>query len=121
MAEKAKRDELVFLQDILDCIGKIEQYVEGLSEVEFEQNLEKQDAVIRRIEVMGEAVKNLSSDTRQKYPEIPWRSFAGMRDILIHQYFGVTLETVWQAATVEIPDLKDRIIQILKEVEQKPT
>lgn len=117
MAKKEKRDEIVFLQDILDCIEKIEQYVAELSQAEFEESFEKQDAVIRRIEIMGEAVKNLSMDTRRKYPEIPWRNFAGMRDILIHQYFGITLEIVWQTATVEIPTLKDKMIQILREEE----
>ena len=67
MARK-KRDELVFLQDILDCIDRIETYLEGVTEDEFENNFEKQDSVIRRIEIMGEAVKNISIETRQKYP-----------------------------------------------------
>lgn len=68
MDSKKNRDERVFLQDILDCIARIEDYLEGVTEVEFENNFEKQDSVIRRIEIMGEAVKNISSETRQKCP-----------------------------------------------------
>ncbi|GHB69834.1 hypothetical protein GCM10007390_24320 [Persicitalea jodogahamensis] len=83
MGNRSNRDELVFLQDILDCIARIEDYLEGVTEQEFENNFEKQDSVIRRIEIMGEAVKNISIETRQKYPEVSWRGLAGMRDILI--------------------------------------
>ena len=71
MAKKRKREELVFLDDILTCIEKIEQYMSNLTESEFERNSEKQDAVIRRIEVIGEAVKNISPETREQYPDIP--------------------------------------------------
>lgn len=94
MAEKDKRDELVFFEDILECIEKIETYTNGLSEKEFETNSEKQDAVIRRIEVIGEAVKNISKETKKKYADIKWREIAGMRDVVIHQYFGVTIGMV---------------------------
>ncbi|HMQ49204.1 MAG TPA: DUF86 domain-containing protein [Saprospiraceae bacterium] len=87
---KIKRDQIVFLEDIVDCIDKIEAYMYGLSEIEFEKNSEKQDAVIRRIEIIGEAVKNISNEVKEKYPTIPWKEMAGMRDVLIHQYFGVT-------------------------------
>ena len=71
-----KRDELVFLEDILDCIVKIEAYTADLTEKEFEDNTEKQDAVIRRIEIIGEAVKNISEETRAKKTNIPWREMA---------------------------------------------
>ena len=110
-----KRDEIVFLEDILECINKIAEYTEDVTEVEFEQNAEKQGAVIRRIEIIGEAVKSFSFETRDEYPQIPWREIAGMRDIVIHEYFGVSIGMIWRVATSDIQQLKLQIEKIIEE------
>lgn len=117
MAEQKSRDDLVFLEDILECIEKIQQYVHGLSEKEFEENSEKQDAVIRRIEIIGEAVKNISTNTRSQYSFVKWREMAGMRDVVIHQYFGVTIGLVWRVAISDLPKLKPEIEAIIHNLE----
>ena len=112
------RDEIVFLEDILVSIIKIIEYIDGFTEEDFLKNTEKQDAVIRRIEIIGEAVKNLSNETKLKYPNIKWREIAGMRDVVIHQYFGVSISMIWQVAMFEVKNLKDKIEQIIRELEE---
>lgn len=110
---KKDRDDSVFLGDIIECIEMIERYIQNSSEKEFEDNSEKQDAVIRRIEIIGEAVKNISKKTRDKHPSIPWKEIAGMRDVVIHQYFGVTISLVWRVATSDLMLLKDKFQAVM--------
>ncbi len=81
-----KKDPDVFLGHILECIDLIESYSEGVTETEFLRSIVLQDMTIRRIEIMGEAVKNLPYDLRNEHPEVPWRDIAGLKDIVIHQY-----------------------------------
>ncbi|SMO94638.1 HepT-like ribonuclease domain-containing protein [Gracilimonas mengyeensis] len=111
----SKRKPDVFLQDILESINRIQQFLEGVSEQEFYENVEKQDAVLRRLEIIGEAVKHLPQHVRNNHPDIPWRQIAGIRDIIIHEYFGVTLEMIWIVATEDIEDLKMKIGKILRD------
>lgn len=87
-----KRDESVYLRHILDAIERVETYIHDLGETKFYEDALTQDGVIRQIEVIGEATKHLSSELRNKYSNVPWRDVAGMRDKLIHDYFGVDIE-----------------------------
>jgi uncharacterized protein with HEPN domain len=109
----AERDIRVYLDDILESISKIEEYLKDVTELSFEINFEKQDAVIRRFEIIGEAVKQIPASVKNKYPEIPWRIIAGLRDISIHNYFGLSPNLVWKVPKEDAPDLK-RSIQKVK-------
>ena len=110
-----ERDDLPYLRHILDAIGRIESYVSGVDEGDFLGNAEKQDAVIRQLQIVGEAAKRLSAELRAAHPDIPWREVAGMRDKLVHDYFGVDLRFVWVTVTEDIPDFKARIEAILED------
>jgi uncharacterized protein with HEPN domain len=103
-----KSDE-VYLRHIMDAIEKIEAYT-SVGKVEFMSTDHWQDATIRNLEVIGEAVKRLSSDFKERYPGIPWRSIAGLRDVLIHDYMGVDLETVWNVVRLNLPELKSVLL-----------
>ena len=109
------RTDKEFLFDILEACKRITQYIKGLNYEDFLKNTEKQDAVIRNIEVIGEAVKSISKELRNKYSDINWKNIAGMRDKLIHFYFGIKLEIVWIVATQEIPQLQKQIEQIMRQ------
>lgn len=112
-----QKNPKIFLEHILENIEKIENSFKDLTEVEFSESINIQDATLRRLEVIGEAVKNLPSSFRGKYPSIPWRNMAGMRDILIHEYFGVDMTLVWKISIKDIPKLKKQILKILKQKE----
>jgi uncharacterized protein with HEPN domain len=112
----SKRKPDVYLHDILESIDHIQRFLDGVSEDEFYVNIEKQDAVLRRLEIIGEAVKHLSDEIRENHPDVPWRQIAGMRDIIIHEYFGITLEMIWIVATVDLVELKEKVKTIIKSI-----
>ena len=112
-----KNDQSAFLNHILDAIKKIEKYLQGIDEDAFTKNDLVQDGVIRQIEIIGEAVKRLSNDLKSKSPLVPWQDIAGMRDKLIHDYFGIDIDTVWLTVEKDIPVLKKEIKQIIENLE----
>lgn len=113
-----KRNYQMFIRDIWDSINKIEQFVEGLSFEDFVNDDKTVSAVIRKLEIIGEATKNIPSSTKQKYPQLNWRGMAGMRDKLIHNYFGVDFEILWKVIKEDIPNIKPLVKQILDDLEK---
>ena len=103
----------VYLKHILDSISNIERFVQGLSKDDFFRNIEKQYAVLRGLEIIGEATKNLSRDTKKSCHEVNWKDIAGMRDKLIHAYFGVNLLLVWTTVKEDLPTLKEQVEKLL--------
>ena len=101
-----KKDDLIYVRHILTCIGSIEEYTEQMTFGKFLLNKLVQDGVLRNLEIIGEATKNISDEFRNQHPEIPWRKMAGMRDKLIHDYIGVDMESVWKVVEQSIPELK---------------
>jgi len=108
-------DSVVFLRHILESIRLIEEYLEGADLDVFLASTRLQDAVFRRLEVIGEAVKNVPTDLRDAHPDIPWKRVAGLRDVLIHQYFGVDAELTWQLVQESLPAFKAQINALVEE------
>jgi uncharacterized protein with HEPN domain len=108
-----KRLDHDYLHHILDAIARIQSYCEGFDEAGFQKNQLVQDAVIRQFEIIGEAAKNLTVELKQKTAHIPWKAIAGTRDVLIHQYFGVDIDSIWQYVIVDLPELKREVEALL--------
>ncbi len=108
------KDPRIYLSDILDCIIKIEEYTEGVEKQEFLKNTIIQDAVMRRLEIIGEAIKNIPPAFREKYSAVQWKKIAGTRDILIHSYARVEVNDVWVTLNGDLPVLKGHIQKIMK-------
>ena len=108
----APRDDTVYVKHIRDAGQRIESYLDGVREDEFLEMPLIQDAVIRQIQVIGEAAKRLSAEFRETTSDIPWSDIAGMRDKLVHDYMGVDLEAVWETAIRDIPALMSQLEQV---------
>ncbi len=105
---------LPYIEHILDTIKNIENSTSSLSKEEFESNKDIVDATIRRIEVIGEAIKNISKILKEKYPQVKWKEIVRTRDKIIHQYFGVNLNIIWEIVKKDIPILNKQMQKIKK-------
>jgi uncharacterized protein with HEPN domain len=115
----SKRNPLLYLSDILQSIEYIETFLDNVSEDQFYSNVEKQDAVLRRLEIIGEAVRHLPDSIKDSKPEIPWRQISGMRNVIIHEYFGVTLGMIWLVATDDLKTLKYAVLELIDQVKSE--
>jgi uncharacterized protein with HEPN domain len=113
-----RRDYRDYLQDILESVDDVESFIRGMSFEEFKRDRKTISAVVRSIEVIGEAAKRIPRSLKAKYKGVPWREMAGMRDKLIHEYFGVDVEILWKTAKDDIPPLK-RVVQNMLESLEK--
>ena len=111
-----KRDLILFFEDILEAIKDIQESVENVSKEEFLENKNIKDANIRRLEIIGEAVKNIPYSFREKHRDISWSKIAGMRDMIIHGYFMVDLDAVWNVIKKDLPELRKRVQKIKEDL-----
>ncbi len=114
----SKRGNIESLKDIEVAIRRIETYIVKMDFKKFLEDIKTQDAVIRNLEIIGEAAKNISNDLKISYKDIEWKKIAGMRDKMIHFYFGVNWDIVWRTIKNKLPDLKEKIERIVKEIEE---
>ncbi len=110
------RDFQVYIEDIIDAIDRIEEYTDSLAFEQFVEDKKTVDAVVRNFEIIGEATKHVPESVRKKYSIVPWRDMAGMRDTLIHGYFGVNLDVVWKTIKERLPTLKPLIKRALVDI-----
>ena len=112
-----KKDK-AYLRHIMDAISDIKRFTKGLTKEEFLENREKQYAVLRALEIIGEATKNVSKELKSEHPDVQWSDIARMRDRLIHQYFGVNLELVWATVKKSVPELEKQISEMLENADK---
>ena len=111
-----RREANLFIDDILSSINAIEEFSKGMDKKDMISDRLKQSAIVREIEIIGEAVKNISEDIKSKYKEIEWRKIAGMRDVIIHSYFRIDLDAVWNVIKKDFPTLKKQMNLIKKDL-----
>jgi uncharacterized protein with HEPN domain len=111
-----KRDVIVYLKDILEAIESIEKFVEDIDFEKFKLDDKTSSAVIRKFEIIGEATRNIPKSIKQRYPDIPWKEMVGFRDKLIHFYFGIKYEIIWDTIKSKLPELKQKLNKIMEEI-----
>ena len=113
-----KRDYKLFIKDILDAIDKIEEFVGKMDYGEFMKDDKTSTAVVKKIEIIGEAIKNIPRDVHAQYKHIPWKDIVGMRNKITHNYFKIDYEIVWNVVKEKLPALKNQIERVLKEMDE---
>jgi uncharacterized protein with HEPN domain len=108
-----------YVADILSAVQEVEDFTRGMKYEHFAVDKKTVNAVVRSLEVMGEAAKRIPEDVRQRYPDVPWKRMTGMRDKLIHEYSGVDLEIVWGVVKTELPPVKPLVEQVFRDLEAK--
>jgi uncharacterized protein with HEPN domain len=116
---KKNRDYVLFLEDIIDSADKINKYIISLTERDFVSDEKTKDAVIVRIQIIGEAIKNLPADVKRRYKEVDWKKSVKLRNIFTHQYFGINAKRLWKTAKKEIPELRGKVLEILEDLKVK--
>lgn len=111
----SRREWKLFVEDILESVELIKTYVADIDSDNFRNDRKTQDAVVRNLEIIGEAAKNIPGDIRSKYPSVDWRGILGLRNRIVHEYFGMSLTIVWRIAQQELPKLKEQMSQILSD------
>ena len=109
-----KREFIFYLEDMLQSMDRIEEYLSNLDFKKFKQTYLVVDAIIRNFEIIGEASKNIPTDIQKKYPEIPWRKMYGLRNLIAHEYFGIDYEMIWEIARKNLPQNRIDLIEIIR-------
>ena len=112
----SERDLCLFLNDMLEAISRIEEYTEGYDFEDFINDRKTVDAVLRNLEIIGEASRYVPDEIRSTYLNVPWRRVIGLRNVVIHHYFGVDLGIVWTIIRLQLPELKESVEKIIKEL-----
>ena len=112
-----ERDETVYLRHMLDAIDQIARYVDGKSKGDFWGSEMLQDAIVRQLEILGEAAGRVSRETCAAHPEVPWPKITGLRHRLIHDYFDVDGNMVWRVATIDVPEVREKVLAVLLSLE----
>jgi len=114
-----KRELGDYIQDIIESVEEVEEFTAGMTFNDFAEDKKTINAVVRSLEVIGEAAKKIPDNLRENHPQIPWKRMTGMRDKLIHEYFGIDLEIVWKVVENELPPIKPQIHKIMHEIDQE--